>query len=335
MLIERDASRVLGLMRLNGGINLNFVQTFLLVAEHASFRVAAEKAHRSQSAISMQIKQLESQFGTPLFHRTTRRVRLTHEGEQLFSAARRAFGELELAARQIEEAVGLHQGRLFIACSQTVAATRLPRILAAFEQDYPGIAVHVRELPSTELLEAIRRQEVDFGIGPVVPDSELSFEPILRDEFVALVPDRLLKRRLSTITLARLCELPVLLLTKAAAFRATLDAALRSQGLTIPTRYEVMQTQTMIAMARAGLGVAILPKIAVSEVPLDRVQMLRIVEPTITRDVAIVTLRGQGLSPAAARLTDLIREGIDPAGGDPPQQRGKPLSAELNNRRDI
>lgn len=326
-------------MALNGSINLKFVETFLLVAEHASFRVAADKAHRSQSAISMQIKQLESQFGAPLFHRTTRRVRLTREGEQLFSAARRAFSELELAARLIEEAVGLHQGLLSLACSPTVAATRLPRILAAFEQDYPGIAVHVRELPSSELLEAIRRQEVDFGIGPIVPASEFSFELILRDEFVALVPRRFLRKRLSAITLAQICEMPVLLLSKAAAFRATLEAALRSQNLSIPTRYEVMQPQTLIAMAMAGLGVAILPKVAVSEMPNGDIQMLRIVEPVITREVGIVTLRGQGLSPAATRLVDLIREGIDPAApvrdaGRRGTKQRRP-TRKLNNRRNI
>lgn len=302
-------------MSLDGNINLKFVQTFLLVAEHASFRVAAEKAHRSQSAISMQIKQLESQFGATLFHRTTRRVRLTREGEQLFAAARRAFGELELVARQIEETVGLHQGRLSLACSQTVAATRLPRILAAFEQDYPSVAIHVRELPSAELLEAVRRQEVDFGIGPIVAASEFSFELILRDEFVALVPHRFLRTPLSTVTLTELCRMPILLLTKAAAFRATLDAALRSRGLTIPTRYEVVQPQTLIAMAIAGLGVAILPKVAVPELPKGSradVHILRVVDPVITREIGIVTLRGQGLSPTASRLVDLIREGIEP-----------------------
>lgn len=295
------------------------------MAEHASFRVAAEKAHRSQSAISMQIKQLETQFGAPLFHRTTRRVRLTGEGEQLFAAARRAFGELELVARQIEETVGLHQGRLALACSSTVAATRLPRILAAFEQDYPGVAIHVRELPSAEQLEAIRRQEVDFGIGPIVPASEFSFELILRDEFVALVPHRFLHTPLSAISLTDLCRMPVLLLTKAAAFRATLDAALRSRGLTIPTRYEVVQPQTLIAMANAGLGVAILPKVAVPELPKAskaNVQTLRIVDPVITREIGIVTLRGQGLSPAASRLVDLIREGIDPRSADQSQRTG-------------
>ena len=69
-------------------VNLKLLQTFLMVGEYASFRIAAEKSFRSQSAVSAQIRQLEEQLGVPLFHRTTRSVRLTEEGHQLLEIGR-------------------------------------------------------------------------------------------------------------------------------------------------------------------------------------------------------------------------------------------------------
>ena len=116
-------------------VNLKLLQVFLLVAEHASFRSAADQARRSQSSVSTQIKQLEGQLGVALFHRTTRSVRLTAEGEQLLGCVRRALHEVEAGLRKIEEAVDMRRGHVSIACSPTVASTRLPLVLAAFGKD--------------------------------------------------------------------------------------------------------------------------------------------------------------------------------------------------------
>ncbi len=91
-------------------VNLKLMHTFLLVAEHNSFCRAAEFSNRSQSAVSMQIRQLEMQLGVSLFHRTTRRVRLTHEGELLLGSARRAVTELQIGLRQIKEAIDVQRG---------------------------------------------------------------------------------------------------------------------------------------------------------------------------------------------------------------------------------
>ena len=83
-------------------INLNFLQTFISVAEHESFRRAAEEMGRTQSAISMQIRQLEDQIGARLFNRSTRRVELTMEGERLLRFARRSLADLNFGLRSLK-----------------------------------------------------------------------------------------------------------------------------------------------------------------------------------------------------------------------------------------
>ena len=238
-------------------VNLKLLQTFMLVGEHSSFRTAAEKSFRSQSAVSAQIRQLEEQLGVSLFHRTTRSVRLTDEGQQLLVCARRALLEVESGLRKIQESADVRRGRVSLSCSPTIAETRLARVLAAFEQDYPGIEVHVRELTSAALFDSVRKREVDFGIGPVIETSEFHFEPVLDDPFYALVPKRFVETTKDTISLATLANMPLLVLNHATALRGMLEATMKERHLTLTTRYEFTQAQTLISMASAGLGAAI------------------------------------------------------------------------------
>jgi DNA-binding transcriptional LysR family regulator len=317
-------------------VNLKLMHTFLLVAEHSSFCRAAEVSNRSQSAVSMQIRQLELQLGVSLFHRTTRRVQLTREGELLLVCARKAVAELQTGLRQIKEAVDIQRGRLTLACAPTLAATRLPEILATFQKSYPGVTAHVRELASTEMLECIRRQDVDFGIGPRAPNatSEFQFQPILLDEIYALIPTCLDVSQRETISLLELSHVPTLVLTGSSAMHGLLDKAQKSAGITLNIKYEVQQVQTQIAMATAGLGAAILPRIAIPAKLDPRVRAVPIVDPPLVRELCVVTLRGQFLSPVAARFVEMLQRLITrpEAGYEVGPETPIPLRASRSHR---
>ena len=289
-------------------VNLKLLQTFLLVAQQCSFRLAAEKSFRSPSAISAQIRQLEAQLNVALFHRATRYVRLTEEGEQLLECAQRALLEVESGLRRIQESADMRRGRVAMSCSPTIAETRLARVLAAFEKDYPGIEVSVRELTSSALFDSVRRREVDFGIGPVTDMLEFHFEPVLEDPLFALVPKRFISTTRRSISLATLTGMPLLVLNPATALRGMLESAINERGLGFHTRYEFAQAQTLISMASAGLGAVILPKVVLPPVIDDRTYALRIVNPTMVRELALITVRGQALSLASKRLAQLMKQ---------------------------
>jgi DNA-binding transcriptional LysR family regulator len=297
-----DERKAIGKNRLMN-VNFKLLYSFLLVAEHSSFRLAAEYANRSLPAISSQIKQLEEQLGVVLFHRTTRSVKLTHEGEQLLTSARKALAELEGGLLNIQQAADLERGRLSIACVPTIAGTRLPRILTAFAKKFPGVSVHVREQPNNDLLESVRRGEVDFGIGIETERvGDLSFERLLDDEYHALIPPRFSLSGRRSISLQELSSMPLLRLGSTTTLRTDIDDEMRSQGLAIESEYEFMQVSTLIAMAEAGLGVAVLPRIAL---PADSaLRSARIVKPTMSRRVSIVTIRSHSLSPAGVRFVE-------------------------------
>lgn len=288
-------------------INFKLIGTFLSVAQNESFRKAAEETNRSLPAVSMQVKQLEKQLGVALFQRTTRKVALTQEGEQLLISARKALAELEVGLSHIQHAADVQQGHLSFACVPTIASTRLPAILTAFAKKYPGISVHVRELANQDLLEAVRRREVDFAIGPV-PDKkgELEFAPIFVDDYCAMLPRGYQDNGRASISLRELSKLPLLKLSSSTAFRDHVDNALKANGLSHESNYEFMQVTTLVAMAEAGLGIALLPRVALPRrTPL---KVVRIIGPALSRTIAIVTIRGHSLSPAAARLVEMCNK---------------------------
>lgn len=203
----------------------------------------------------------------------------------------------------------MQRGTLSLGCIPTIAATILPQALRAFQTRYPGIRINLRELTANELLEAIRRREVDFGIGPLIEQStEFRFTPLFDDPIYALATRAFAFRKPTAIDLAELCAFPILLNSTSTALRAMLERTLAAKNLQMQIAFEVVHTHTLIALATAGLGVGVLPKIALP-VPLKKsLQAVPIGTPPLVRSVSIVTLRGQSFSPAASALVDTVQK---------------------------
>lgn len=287
-------------------INLKLIHTFLLVAENRSFREAAAQAGRSQSAISMQIKALEDQLGVTLIIRTTRSLRLTHEGEVLLEQARRAMYEIEQGLRSLTETADLRRGQVTVACSPAFASTKLPAILARFKKDYSGVQVILKEHKSAELLAAVRSGEADFGVGPEIYDEMLEFRLVQSERLLALVPRSLIGEDRTTITLRELARLPLILFHPNTVLSRILTEAAGGLGVRLNTQYLCIQGQTLVALAEAGLGASVLTDSVADMSDLSATQRLVIVEPALERHFALIRARGQLLSAAAQRLYDLI-----------------------------
>ena len=294
-------------------INFKLLQSFVLVAEYNSFRMAAEVSHRSQSATSMQIRQLEEQLGVSLFHRTTRHIQLTREGERLLQAARKALAAIDAGLRDIRDTGDMQKGSVLIGCVPTIASTRLPYALALYEKLYPGVTVHVREMFSIPLFESVRRQEVDFGVGPQTTDSKaLCFQAIYSDEMCALVPRSYKLGRKNAIPLREISQFPFLAWGKQTTVDAVLTPILEREGISFSRKYEVSEPHTLLAMSAAGLGIAILPRIMLPPQGHPSLRILPLAGVSLSRQISIITLRGNAFSPAAAHLAQILERLIDP-----------------------
>lgn len=287
-------------------INLKLLQTFLLAAEYGSFRRAAEESNRSPSAISMQIRDLEAQIGINLFVRGAKRASLTPEGQILFNQISRAMGELNGSLNRLVEIVARRRGKVQIACAPTLAATRLPGILATFKRRFPRSVVEVKEVSTQSALPLVKEQEVEFYIGPHQPNlAEFQFEALMNDPLlVAFSPA--LDRGEAKLKLSRLADQPLILLNRKTAVRALLDRLLEIEGVEVEAQYEVESAQTGLALARAGLGVFVVPSIAVDPADTELV-IVPLDHPSASRNVGVISARGYVYHSYSELLLELIR----------------------------
>ncbi|WP_411035607.1 LysR family transcriptional regulator [Shinella sp. BYT-45] len=291
-------------------INLKLIQAFLLVAESNSFKEAADATGRSQSAVSAQIRQLESQIGVQLFHRTTRRVAVTAEGRQLLGHVKRSMAELQSGLKQIRDSVEMRRRRIRFSCSPIIAAHYVPTILATFAQQFPNVEVYVDEVGSAGILEGVRNGTSAFAVGETKGDPGLDCDVFLEDSAYAVIPCHLYSTQGTTITLADVSRLPLVMLNSSTPMRTLVEDAMKKNDMTLGCRYEFTQTETLIRMAEAGIGAAIVPCYTLPIVLKPSVQALRIVEPNIIRRIGIVTPRGEKLSKTAAHLANVVKRVI-------------------------
>ena len=284
------------------------ITTFLAVAETRSFRLAAERLRVSPPAVSARIHELEDRLGVRLFHRTTRSVVPTAEGERLGSAALQALDELHRAAGALRDEAALRHGRFAVATLPSMAATILPPSMAAFRARHPGVQIGMIDAHEGRALDAVIRGEAAFGLLARAPPAhqDLLFAPLFRDDSVAVlaVGHALASRR--SVGLRELVDHPLLVPAQGTSVRAMVDGAFGRFGLTVVPAYEAMNLTTLLALAEAGFGVTFVPRIFAVRLDLSRLKMIPLAGRPMYRDIGIVTPRGRSLSPAAAAFRDFL-----------------------------
>ncbi len=291
-------------------INLKLLQTFLFAAEFGSFRKAAEESNRSPSAVSMQIRDLEEQIGVSLFIRTPQKVTLTTEGQALFEEVRRAMGDVQTSLDRLTELAARRKGRIQIAYAPTLAASRLGDILSTFKLRYPQSVVEVQETPTQGALAMLQQQEVEFYIGPEIPNlHEFQFESIIDDPLVACIPEEFYGGE-TKIKLSAVARMPLILLNRKTAVRGLLQRLTQEEGVELKVQYEVETAQTALSLASSGLGVSILPGIALGRTAGRKLRIVPIDNPNARRAVGIITARGYVQQRYAEQLIALIRTNL-------------------------
>lgn len=289
-------------------ITLRQLQAFCTVARLGSFTKAASALHTTQPALSVQIGQLEGALGLRLFDRTTRAVAITSVGRELLPRAERTLAEL---AGMVESATGLGSksiGRVVVAALPSVASSLLPEAIAKFGAQFPGIQVTLRDALAGEIIELVRTDQVDFGISGDAPmEAGLELAVLGSDEMVAVTPDGHPLGELRRVTLEALTDFPLILMSRNSSVRRLVDDAFAQKGR-LPTPFqEPAYLATAIAMVRAGLGVALLPSSASELRAAVDLKCHHIANRGMSRQIGILTKRGQTPSPAADEFERFLR----------------------------
>ena len=178
-------------------MNLDQLETFLAVARTGSFTKAAPLVHRTQSAVSRQIQELERSLGMKLFERLGKQVMLTDAGRTLVQDAPRLLQQAENLRERLRDIGEGISGELRIGATISAANTFIPDVLAKFRCHYPSVTLSLTPGQTRSLANRLRRNEMDVAVlGSDVAESELTTSYHIADELVLVAsPDHLLAKK--------------------------------------------------------------------------------------------------------------------------------------------
>lgn len=296
-------------------MELRQLRYFRAVARHLHFTRAATEMLVAQPALSMQIQQLESELGTPLFDRTTRRVQLTDGGRALLPYAERILADADDARARLRDLGRLDAGRVTLGAQQSLNASgALPDVLTEFHELHPGVDVVLREDSAEQSLTLLAEGALDLAlvmVEDVVP-ADLVAQPLFDEQLVFVVgPDHPLCG--SVIEVADLMTEPFIAFNETAGLRRLLTRVCTDAGFQPRVAYESGALSSIRALAAAGLGVALLPLPAVQAAG-PRVEVLAVAR-TMHRTISLVRSARRYQSAAARACTALLHERLATVSG--------------------
>lgn len=287
--------------------DLSDLKALVAVAKLGSFRAAAAELHLSQPALSRRIEKLEGALGVRLIERTTRSVCLTDVGREFSGRARELLDGLEESLLVIKDVAGRVTGEVAVACVPSAVRYFLPNVLREYHARYPRILVRIIDEGANGVLSHVVRSEADFGINYIgTQEPNIEFEPILKESFVlACRSDHVLARR-KKVSWAELNQFDYMTVAKTSGNRLLLDLALSENSVRPRWFCEVGYVSSLVNLVEAGLGIAVVPRLAMPLDPHPVLVSVPLEEPTVERTVGLIRRRGRVLSPAAQQLYDLL-----------------------------
>lgn len=296
-------------------MQIEFLETFVEVARQGNVTRAAEGLYLSQPSVSGRLQALETELGERLLVRTPRGVRLTDAGREFLPYAERAvraFRDGQGALSGLREA---QAGRLQLGAAPAVSTYFLPGVLKRFATDHPRVAISVRTGHSEEILGMVLGDQVQIGLVRSVQHPEIEVEPCYEDELMLLVHPAHPFRARKVVTLEEVAREGLVLFDRTSSYYELTRAFFLDSGVVPATVMELDNIEAAKKMVEQGMGVALLPRVAVArEVTLGTLAPVAIADaPTIHRPVVAIYRRDAGLGGPCLAFLDLLRELRDEA----------------------
>ncbi|MDP3978533.1 MAG: LysR substrate-binding domain-containing protein [Pseudomonas sp.] len=277
---------------------------FVWVHELQGFHAAAEKAHRTQPAISLSIRDLEGKLGQALFEKRNARAarpELTPFGVQFMAYAKELIAHHDRVIKDMSLIAQHKSGHLRIASVPSIASRLLPDILTRFIGDATDLHVSLFDDSSEVVLAMVENQQVDFGIASLwEAESDIRFIPIWEDSIGVVCRN---DHRLADEVELSWQQLRGERLIANGTSRLLADTA--AEELVVDAQFYMSNMISLLAMLEAGMGITTLPRFAF---PLEHSQLrfIPLSEPLVVRDIGIVCLANRSLPVAAQALFDFI-----------------------------
>lgn len=289
-------------------INYELYKVFYYVAKTLSFSEASKKLFISQSAVSQSIKALEKKLDQTLFIRSTKRVKMTPEGEILFKHIEPAINLIIRGENQIMDAKALNGGQLRIGASDTICRYYLVPYLKEFHEHFPNVHIKVTNATSARCVDLLGNELVDL-IVTNSPNPRMNAIRNVRkvrefhDVFIANENFNHLKNK--RLELAELLSYPILMLDKASLTSEFLHSLFQQHQLDLVPEIELSSNDLLIDLARIGLGIAFIPDFCLPEKESD-LFIIRTREMLPSRQIVVGYNDKAPLSEAAQYFIDIL-----------------------------
>ncbi|MFF8842457.1 LysR family transcriptional regulator [Streptomyces sp. NPDC015127] len=289
-------------------IEARHLRVLRAVAATGSFSAAARELGCTQPAVSQQMKALESSAGTPLLIRTGREMRLTQAGEVLVRHAAGILAGLTAAEEEIAAIAGLRAGRVRLVSFPSGSSTLVPTALAALRAAHPGTRVSLVDAEPPRSVEMLREGDCDVALAfrygtPGAEWDDLVVRPLLTDRLVGLVPEGHRLAGAESVAIGDLTDEPWI--AGCPRCRRQLVEVCEEAGFTPRIDFATDDYPAVIGLVGAGLGVAVLPELALESVRPKGVRTIA-VNPPVAREIVALTLPDLSQVPAVAATLDRL-----------------------------
>ncbi len=290
-------------------IDLEYYRIFYYVAKTGSFTRAGEELCISQPAVSQAMKLLESSLGSRLFVRIPKGVKLTPEGEVLFSYVQRGYEYILMGEDKFRKMLDLENGEIRIGASDMTLQFYLLPYLEKFHEKFPGIKVTVTNAPTPDTLEYLYDGKIDFGIvsGPfeAKPEIEVTRVREIQDIFVA--GERYARLKDTVLDFKALEELPIICLEHNTSSRRYIDEFLKENDVVLQPEFELAMSDIIVRFAIRNLGIGCVVKdFAKDALKAGELFELQFKKELPKRHFCIITGNNNPISTAARELLGMM-----------------------------
>ncbi|MBB4825572.1 DNA-binding transcriptional LysR family regulator [Sporosarcina luteola] len=285
-------------------MNLFQIEIFVKVVDVGNFTRAGELLGMTQSGISHNIASLESELGIVLLNRGRNGVSLTDSGERIIRSMRNILCEAENMKQETASILGIERGKIRVGSFSSFSIKFLPKIMSAFRKQFPGIEIEFYEGSYDQITSWVDEGKVDIGFTTLYNGCpHLNYTLLVKDRFLLVLPNNHRLQEKEEIKIEEIHGEDFIM--PQSGCEISIKAFLHEQTVSPNVQFNVVDDQALIAMVREGLGVTIIPELAL---PNDLQNILiKPLTPEPFREIALLTKSQKMLPPVVKEFITIVK----------------------------
>lgn len=294
-------------------MNVRDLEYLVALAEYKHFRHAADACQVSQPTLSGQIKKLEEELNTVLLERTSRKVLFTQSGLILVDQARTILREVKHFKDMASQQGAEMKGPIHLGVIPTLGPYLLPFIVTTIKEQFPDIELFLYEAKTPQLAEMLEKGKLDCAILPMRPELEpFKMMPMFSEPMQLAVPNNHLFAKMDVMDMKHLRGREILMLDDGHCLRDETAGYCFTMGAVENTHYQATSLETLHNMVAAGLGITLIPELAILEDTCQKVTYVPCINPAPMRDIVMIYRPGTPLRKRYERVAKAVTMMVEP-----------------------